>query len=451
MDRLNGQFENASDYFRKVVQFLSSYQWIYEYPNTHILLHHVPDRIPIEWSNVLNFDHLQDIEQQTISGHCPPAWPPDLKEFLSKCWSFSLRMDSGQHNGVEDDRKWTKVNPKKVHEVLKFSKLIGENCQQNKIQHAVDIGAGLGYLDKELADRYHLHVLGLEQDSYRVTAANRRAQLVQNTQVPLFQATFKELTLSGDQDFEAQVESIISDWFLESNIDSAPLCMIGLHACGDLSPIMLKLFLKCQKFRSMLLVSCCYHRMRWNGGQPDDHFPMSCSLGNSSRSISTTPFHHQTGLAYLFRLAAQETSNRWLLPSDDRNQQQLHHTFYRSILQTYSVNEGIPLKKQQRKAVKSIQNVEEYIKQAVQGFGLEDIDGDHFEKIMDIYHQKKHLLPRLETLIILQVLIQPVAEALMLLDRVAYLQENGVSAKLQQIFDDRISPRCFVTIAEKIT
>ena len=41
------------------------------------------------------------------------------------------------------DRKWTKISPKKVHEVLHFARLIGDNCHRNEVQHVVDVGAGL--------------------------------------------------------------------------------------------------------------------------------------------------------------------------------------------------------------------------------------------------------------------------------------------------------------------
>jgi len=448
MEQLNGQFANANEYFNQVVSFLDNYQWIYENANTHILVHQVAERVPIEWTNFLNFNHLQEIKE-AIAGHCPPDWPPDLKKFLSQCWNFSLRSDWNSQdveNIKEGDKsKWNKVNPKKVHEVLNFSKFIGDSCLNNGIQHVVDIGAGLGYVDKELADRYHLHVLGLEQDPYRVATANQRAAKLEEEQPPQFFAVFRELSLNEANDFQSQVESIISDWFTEFSADSAPLCMIGLHACGDLSPVMLKLLLKCEKFHSMMLVSCCYHRMQWGGGLTNDHFPLSSSL----RQIG--PFYHQKGMPYLFRLAAQETSNRWLLPQ--RNQEQLLHTFCRAILQTYSDNEKIPLKKQHRKAVKNVPKscMEEYIRQAIPGFGLHHIEGDHHAKMMDIYHEKKHLLLRLESLIVLQVLLQPIAEALLLLDRVMYLEENGASASLHKIFDDRISPRCFVTVAQKRT
>lgn len=115
-------------------------------------------------------------------------------------------------------------------------------------------------------------------------------------------------------------------------------------------------------------------------------------------------------------------------------------------------SENIPLLKQQRKPVKKgkvSDAIEDYINEVIEGFGLK---GEHHRgKLMDVYYSNRHLLPALETLIILQVLLQPVAEALILVDRLVFLEENGLArASLKQIFDDRISPRCFVTMAEKL-
>jgi hypothetical protein len=92
---------------------------------------------------------------------------------------------------------------------------------------------------------------------------------------------------------------------------------------------------------------------------------------------------------------------------------------------------------------------EEYVDQVIKGFGLQGDITSHREKLLNSYRSNAHLLPALETLIVLQVLLQPVAEALILVDRVVYMRESGISASMQQIFDDRISPRCFVTMAEK--
>lgn len=43
------------------------------------------------------------------------------------------------------------------------------------------------------------------------------------------------------------------------------VCMVGLHCCGDLTPTMLKCFRDLDCIRSLCCISCCYHRMKFNG------------------------------------------------------------------------------------------------------------------------------------------------------------------------------------------
>ena len=48
--------------------------------------------------------------------------------------------------------------------------------------------------------------------------------------------------------------------------DTGPrVCMVGLHCCGDLTPTMLKCFQELNCIRSLCCVSCCYHRMKFDG------------------------------------------------------------------------------------------------------------------------------------------------------------------------------------------
>lgn len=192
-----------------------------------------------------------------------------------------------------------------------------------------------GYLDKELSDRCDLHVLGLERDAYRVLAASQRTTVGTSENVSnRCRAIFKELAVKAEDTLEDQVESVVVNWFNELKDDhepSPPLCMIGLHSCGDLSPIMMKLFMNIRHFRSLLLVSCCYHRMEWNK-EHDNLFPLS----NSLKSGSCRPFGQQEGIQNLLRLAAQETPNHWMQQNTLNCQRQAQHTFYRSLVQLYS-------------------------------------------------------------------------------------------------------------------
>ncbi|XP_059352197.1 methyltransferase-like protein 25B isoform X2 [Daphnia carinata] len=445
MEFLNGQFERDDVYFREAMQLLSDFNWIYKSRNTDILADGILHFIPDDWIPILQLNCFENI-QMVIKGEINPSWPLDLTKFAVSCWRLSLRINLARKE--EALSKWKKVNPKKIHEVVNFSLLIGEKCAEKDIKHVVDIGAGLGYLDKELSDRCDLHVLGLERDAYRVLAASQRATVDTPENVPnRCRAIFKELVVKSEDTLEDQIESVISNWFNEleaQHVPSPPLCMIGLHSCGDLSPIMMKLFMNIRHFHSLLLVSCCYHRMDWKKEPVDDNlFPIS----NSLKSNHCEP----EGIQNLFRLAAQETPNHWIQQNTLNCQRQAQHTFYRSLVQLYA-NRGIQLLKQHRKPVKMQKTsvgFEEYVDQAIQAFSLPGQIADHRQKLLDIYYSNARLLPALETLIVLQVLLQPVAEALILVDRVVYLRENGINASLQQIFDDRISPRCFVTLAEK--
>lgn len=49
----------------------------------------------------------------------------------------------------------------------------------------------------------------------------------------------------------------------------------------------------------------------------------------------------------------------------------------------------------------------------------------------------------------LSLLLAPVVETLVLLDRIVYLQENGVDSHLVPLFDPNFSPRNFVLVALK--
>lgn len=68
-----------------------------------------------------------------------------MQNFVRQCWSLSLKsvLISEKAEGIEDKRKWVKVNPKKVHEVQHFAHFIGNDCREDQVEHVVDIGSGL--------------------------------------------------------------------------------------------------------------------------------------------------------------------------------------------------------------------------------------------------------------------------------------------------------------------
>lgn len=49
------------------------------------------------------------------------------------------------------------------------------------------------------------------------------------------------------------------------------VCMVGLHCCGDLVPIMLRQFCALQEIKVLLCFSCCYHKMSLTEGTCSNH------------------------------------------------------------------------------------------------------------------------------------------------------------------------------------
>lgn len=42
-------YNTEKQYFDEVLEFLKAYQWVYKFPNTHILVNKVFDHFPLEW------------------------------------------------------------------------------------------------------------------------------------------------------------------------------------------------------------------------------------------------------------------------------------------------------------------------------------------------------------------------------------------------------------------
>ena len=65
MDKLNGKFESESEYFHQAVDFLEQYKWIFHSANTHILVDQVPECVPKQWDEFVNFANWKRVEIAT--------------------------------------------------------------------------------------------------------------------------------------------------------------------------------------------------------------------------------------------------------------------------------------------------------------------------------------------------------------------------------------------------
>lgn len=97
------------------------------------------------------------------------------------------------------------------------------------------------------------------------------------------------------------------------------VCLVGLHCCGDLTPVLLRLLATPTHpaLTSAVIVSCCYHKMATVCSASDEsmfeNFPLSQSLRRAMSCNegcgSATPFLN----AFALRLAAQESYERYTI------------------------------------------------------------------------------------------------------------------------------------------
>ncbi|CAL1527177.1 unnamed protein product [Lymnaea stagnalis] len=227
----------------------------------------------------------------------------------------------------------------------------------------------------------------------------------------------------------------------------AKLLLTGLHTCGSLAVTMMRLFVQDPGAAGLCCVGCCYQLME----EPDKnsstqisedvvhcHFPVShygqqldLHLGRNARNLASQSVH---------RIQAS-------------GQLQGGDFYWRALLDVVIKQLGlsVPEKiKGMRGLHKKCQTFQEYVKAAFKKLGLSPdlISGELLSETEELY---KHTKSQMVAFFQLKLVLAPLIEALILLDRLLFLleQDEVHSADLVQLFDPVTSPRCYALIAVK--
>lgn len=145
--------------------------------------------------------------------------------------------------------------------------------------------------------------------------------------------------------------------------------LIGLHSCADLSPIMLKVFQGCPQLSSLILFSCCYHKLtpeklEVEGNQSNKENCVTdeargTDLGAFRKGEQSPSFHTDEELrvckfmnfplsnalktillqkkisfsTFGLRLAAQESGLRWVQRTEKEHETHRNSVAYRAVLE----------------------------------------------------------------------------------------------------------------------
>ncbi|XP_040433940.1 protein RRNAD1 [Falco naumanni] len=366
------------------------------------------------------------------------------------------------------------VKPKKQHEIRRLGKLLQRLSQATSCDRVVDVGAGQGHLSRFLAFGLGLSVTAVEGDGRLAGMAERfdrellrelgkRGVLGNEGPPQCCQTPTRRppppLTPRGPRHVAGRLDPG-APWgeFLLPPHPPGPgpaarnplggpggaeggqrVLVTGLHACGDLSPALLRHFARSPAVAAIASVACCYMKL----STPPQ--PPGCPPGYPLSSwVATLPGHE---LSYRAREAAchalEEYAGRLR-----RQSCSLRAHCYRAILETLIRAAHPGMKHPGVQTVKKAHALSfpQYARLGLPRVGLDPATIPLETEAVGAMLEQQH---KVVAFFSLTLLLAPLVETLILLDRLLYLREQGFQCALVPLFNPRFSPRNLVLVAAR--
>ncbi|CAN7983436.1 unnamed protein product, partial [Ixodes hexagonus] len=436
------------DNLHEYVKFLDTFSWVYNVHMTRLLLDNTLDKIPSEWIQhitALSTQELGEVPYGFIKASSADAfaireeWPATLREFVSRAVELGevrfrpmvpflpVELPGFLRRGM---------TPQKQQEVLGLAALVADVCNQAQCTSVLDVGSGLGYLAQVLHHSYGFRVIGLDCESSHLEKANNRLQHSGCTK------NIHYYTLEIDDSMQSieNVRSLLKSCPGHVECSCGPqemrrhecneghFVMVALHACGRLTPAMVHHFCHLEGIRAVVCIGCCYHK-----GAP--WFPLSTAL---VQLLSQGQLGDVPGRLQGLRLACQGTRHSWRDRSGPQRRAQARHILYRALLECSMQKDGLPWRKSRRHMARDIHTVsfDVYVDHIMRDVSYESEEErvDWRSRLLGLHSEAEKLLPAVATHALLQQLLQPVWEELVVQDRLVWAREMGLSCRVSPAF-----------------
>ena len=344
-----------------------------------------------------------------------------------------------------NNKKIKKLSPKKKYEIENLSLVVNSVCK-NETTQFIDFGSGLGYLSQYLYDQFGYEVLGLDGSSSLVTNAKTRQE--------------KDFPQSiGKVKYLQHFINESSSEFISNNYGSKDenLAIIGLHGCGDLTVTAMKLFFQIDTVKQLIFMPCCYHKMSTNDENPTEfnNFPLSKKLKSKLEDYSC--FLNRSFL----RLAGQQSPTKWREMNVEEHWIHGKNMFERALAEAM-LGENESMKRVDNTCihegrVKFEDITSKYDLTNNQNHSTIEWTAEHQDKFNKLRLDHINGEEQSEYLFCLQTMIQRLCENLVVIDRINFMQEQSkklnlnIDIKVKKLSNDKLSPRCLIFIAEKVT
>ena len=396
------------------------------------------------------------------------ATPGSLAELIGNCHdvccSFSTYTAPGLH---EEAIVSLGMSPKKQHEVLQMSSAVLHLLQDQDITQIIDFGSGKGYLPENIAlTSPHVRVVGLDKEEGNTKGGLKRNLLMEKQWFPLYrklnpnrQAPIRPLNhylpitleLTSDHISNRFVHTIasLSGNHIEPGKDTM---LIGLHACGDLTPLLLQIFRTCPDLKCIVSVGCCYHIITQRertlcymteGCHKDKLLdPSAVHAYPMSQYLQQSPLYFTRNALCLAQQAPEKMAVTSAFPAKN--------LFFRAVFQVMLLElcKDPPVLNVGQSASRETDFLA-YSKAAFSKLRIEHCNLTdsavmaHFNRFSCVHERQLYAVYQLRTL------LARVIESIILLDKVLYLDDNGFKSEVFSLFNPVVSPRCFVLVTTK--
>lgn len=212
--------------------------------------------------------------------------------------------------------------------------------------------------------------------------------------------------------------------------------LIGLHPCGDLGPLLLKHFINSENIKFICVVGCCFMKLSCDG--ENQGYPMSRYVKSLDSKLS-----------YPSREIACHAIEVYCERLCKGNYEDLKIHAYRAALERILVDHDPKLKHAPVRSIKHSDTMtfEKYCLQALERI---NVPLPTSPAVLRRGYEDLAQWRRVVVVYTLRLALAPLVETVVLLDRVLYVLEHGISCEIRPVFDPKLSPRNHIIIAKRL-
>ncbi|OAD52468.1 Protein RRNAD1 [Eufriesea mexicana] len=335
------------------------------------------------------------------------------------------------------------IKKKKRYEIREIAQVCVGCAYKASCKCIVDIGSGMGHLARTLAFQYGLNVTCIEQDRILLQQARKWDQELLMSikkhipnyyqKCPQYFTAKLESSSLVESKLARQLKELFQNEFDLSEKETE-FGLIGLHPCGDLASILLKLY-SSRNEAKFICIRIFRSEISGLKGYPLSKYLLS----RKNHSLTYTSLE-----------VACHAIEKYCDKLKNGNYEDLIVHTYRAALETILVKKSEKLRHCQFRNVKVSKGMsfKQYCDTATTHFEAymqpQDSDINNLE-IIDF-------LNRWQQVIVfgsLRMMLAPLVETIVLYDRFLFLSEKNLIPTLKPVFDSRLSPRNLVLMSRK--